>query len=163
MKYRARSVSTLMMVVFGFFLVMPMTAALAAATIQTVGSGAPMRSASVITKVLFFVALCVAVFRPAGRITFDHASGTLRYAPSWSMPYLPRWARQMGTEHSLHGLATAIVEANPQGNLYRLVLIYRDGSKRPLTEHFYYGEANHSQVARTLNARIRDQNLGIGN
>ena len=162
-KYRPRSVSKSLVAVFVVFLFVPLTIAFVVGTFETMRSGEVMRSASILGKLLFFAGMCVAVFRPAGRIIFDQIAGTVTYAPSWSTPYLPQFVRHPAAEHPLHGLATAVVEANPKGNLYRLVLIYRDGSKRLLTDNFYYSEESHSQVARALNARIRDQNLGMGN
>jgi hypothetical protein len=88
----------------------------------------------------------VVVFRPAGKITVDRQARAVRDKTPWSM--------QSAIELPLLDLAMVTVEAAPGGLLHRLLLTYRDGSRRPLTEHFYYGEEYHRGVALALNAAV---------
>ncbi|HYQ42202.1 MAG TPA: hypothetical protein VER11_09540 [Polyangiaceae bacterium] len=145
-KYRPRSVSKFVVVLFVVLLLIPTLIALISVTAQLIQGKEGMTAGKLVKTLLFAGGLCVVVFRPAGRIMIDRQAGTLRHAISWST--------KAATEFPLLGLAAVFVETNPAGSLHRLVLAYKDGSKQPLTENFFYDLPQHEGVALALNAAI---------
>lgn len=148
-KYRPRSVSKFIMAIFVVLLLVPMVIALISTAIQLVHGKEAGHLHRFIKTLLFTGGLFAIVFRPASKIMLDRQAGIVRYVKSWST--------QAATEFPLSGLAAVFVEANPSGSLYRLALAYRDGSKRPLTDQFFYDEGHHQEVTRALNAEIGAQ------
>jgi len=153
-KYRPRSVSKFMVVIFVTLLLIPLVIALVSLASELIHGREGMKTGKFIKTALFAFGLCVVVFRPAGRITIDRQSGVVRHETPWS--------RQPASELPLAGIAAVAVEANSGGSLFRLVLTYRDGSKRALTEHSYYGEEYHRGVALALNAALGGPIIGVG-
>jgi len=152
-KYRPRSVSKFMVVIFVLLLLIPMSIALVSLAIELIHGREQMRAGKFIKTLLFAGGLCVVIFRPASRITLDRRAGVMRYETPWS--------RRAPTELPLTGLTRVSVEGNPGRSLHRLVLTYRDGSSRPLSEHFYYGEGYHQGVALALNAAVGGPIIGV--
>src|SRR6478609_8597319 len=145
-RYRPRSVSKVMVVIFVVLLLIPMLIALGSLAVQLAHGNEGMRVGKLIKTLLFGGGLFAIIFRPASKIALDRQAGTLQHSTPWST--------KAATEFPLAGLVAVAVEANPNGSLYRLVLAYRDGAKKPLTEHFFYDEGHHQGVALALNAAI---------
>ncbi|HYP99898.1 MAG TPA: hypothetical protein VER96_14580 [Polyangiaceae bacterium] len=145
-KYRPRSVSKVMVVIFVLLLFVPMLIALITFAVQLLHGEDGMRIGKFIKMLIFFGGVSAIVFRPASKITLDRQAGTLQHSTPWST--------KAATQFPLAGLAAVTVEANPGGSLYRLMLTYRDGGRRPLTENFFYDQGHHQGVALALNAVI---------
>jgi len=147
-RYRHRSVSKPMFVVFVVLLLVPMLIA----GVAFVGAAARGRvSASDgyhwLKGLLLFGPITWLILKPAGRIALDSGAQELRYEPGW-----PKAA----TGFPLEGLVAVSVARDSGGSLQRLVLRYRDHSEHALTEAFSYGRAHHEQVAKALNAAISE-------
>lgn len=145
-KYRPRSVSKVMVVIFVVLLFVPMLVALIAFAVQLLHGNEGTHFGKFLKMLLFLGGVSVVIFRPASKITLDRQAGTLKHSTPWST--------KEATEFPLAGLAAVAVEAGPSGSMYRLVLAYRDGGRKPLTEHFFYDEGHHQAVAVALNAAI---------
>jgi|GEM_PF-2426763 len=151
-KYRPRSVSKFMVVIFVALLLIPMSIALVSVAFELIHGREGMRAGKFIKTLLFAGGLCAVIFRPASRIRIDRQAGVVRYETPWS--------RRAPTELPLDGLAGVSVEANPRRSLHRLVFSFRDGNRKPLTEQYYYDEGYHQGVALALNAAVGGPIIG---
>jgi hypothetical protein len=134
-----------MLAVFVLLLLLPMVAALIGATLALIHGDERVRVGKLVRILLFGAGLCAVIFRPSGRITIDRQAAVLRYTTGW-------WKRET-SEFDLLGLVAVTVEGNPS-SMQRLLLAYRDGSTKPLTELYFYGKAQHQNVARALTTAI---------
>ena len=150
-RYRTRSISSFMLVVFVLFLLLPASFAVIAASAASVRGTETANIGKVIKISVSLFGIAAIAFSPPTRVTIDRSAGVLRHTTGWR--------NKLITELPLTGLRGVTVEPHRGGSLFRLSLIYLDAAQRPLSDSFFYGKVEHERVAQALTAAIVAHNV----